>query len=537
MTGGYGQLLPANLPAYVCVLELNAPIDDLQLLSLFNISGRVAVETLVPVMVSNMKAYDMFPPTEENPVWARLVIAGPTTAVFATGHVSEVTRVFDSEPARGAIPSRILRTDMQNGDLIAMYSAEGVPFGFTDMETHYFIGRDQLMQMQGRQPQEDQDDEAFVNFVSVVKGMAFRIDLQAAEGGNLMQVDMDFRTLADADDWKTGMEKSISDSLMNMNFTVAQNKGQAATVPPEYAQAFENEMKVASFLVSTIEGLKVTASENRMQLAWKKTTGFDQTFAELLAPTYAQFRLAQQAGLDGDCLRLIAMGITCYLETSQSRFPHYAIFGEDGTPLLSWRVALLPALGETELYNQFHLNEPWNSEHNLTLIEKMPQVFTDPSGQTPAGKTIFRMFGGEGSVLAKFPNGFSWNDLTFPPETLYLLAVVPDQAVFWTQPEFVQYQPETFRPLVRPMFAAMFCTCEVITVPADNPNLVARLPYWVSGTISPETAEILRARQRVDQLRQQEILQQQMSPQNNLPQPPPVPPMGNQPMPMLPLGQ
>ena len=530
MTGQPKPPSPANVPTCVCVLELKAPVDDLRLLSLFNIDGHVAVETLAPVMVDQMKVYDMIPPTEEMPLRECLAMAGPTTVVFASGNVSEVTRVFDREPGQGAIPSRVLRTDMQNADLIAMYSAEGVPFGFTGMVAPYIMGREMILQTQGQPFQMTMEEqEGIMKFVNEAKAMSLRINLQAPDEGNLVQVDMDFQTPTDVADWKTGMEKSLSSALTAMNFTVAQHQDRLT----------EDEKKAASFQISTMEGWKVFPSGSQLQLALKKAVGFDQIFAELLAPGYVQARQAQQAGLDRDSLRVIAMGISRYLETGEARFPHYAIFGENGTPLLSWRVAILPALGEMELFNQFHLNEPWNSEHNSLLIAQMPQVFADPSGQAPVGRTIFRMIGGEGSVLAKFPNGFTWSDLDFPPETLYLLAVVPEQAVVWTQPEVVPYQPETFRQLVRPMFAAMFCTCEVITIPVDDPDVIANLSYWVAGIISPDTAEKLRAWQNLQQLRQQGMLQQQVSPQNNLPQPPPVAPTGNppMPMPMPPLGQ
>src|SRR5262249_46508298 len=44
--------------------------------------------------------------------------------------------------------------------------------------------------------------------------------------------------------------------------------------------------------------------------------------------------------------------------------PASAIYSKNGKPLLSWRVELLPFLDQQELYRQFHLDEPWDSEHN-----------------------------------------------------------------------------------------------------------------------------------------------------------------------------
>ena len=69
-----------------------------------------------------------------------------------------------------------------------------------------------------------------------------------------------------------------------------------------------------------------------------------------------------------------------YLATNKT-FPARAILDKNGQPLLSWRVAILPYLdeeagaGAKELYDEFHLDEPWDSDHNRTLISRMPAVF------------------------------------------------------------------------------------------------------------------------------------------------------------------
>src|SRR5262245_36590716 len=55
-------------------------------------------------------------------------------------------------------------------------------------------------------------------------------------------------------------------------------------------------------------------------------------------------------------------------EAVHSALPPQAIVDEEGEPLLSWRVAILPYIGEQALYDEFHLDEPWDSEHNLALL-------------------------------------------------------------------------------------------------------------------------------------------------------------------------
>jgi hypothetical protein len=65
---------------------------------------------------------------------------------------------------------------------------------------------------------------------------------------------------------------------------------------------------------------------------------------------------------------------------AHERFPPAVILGKDGQggPPHSWRVELLPYLNEHELYNEYHFHEPWDSEHNRTLLGKMPTVFRSP---------------------------------------------------------------------------------------------------------------------------------------------------------------
>ena len=88
------------------------------------------------------------------------------------------------------------------------------------------------------------------------------------------------------------------------------------------------------------------------------------------------------------------------------------------------------------MYDQFRLNEPWDSAHNKPLVEKMPKVFAagDETLQS-SGKTIFlaptgggMVFGGRVPVrLRDIRDGTS--------NTMMVLTVKPKFAVEWTKPE------------------------------------------------------------------------------------------------------
>src|SRR5205085_3628183 len=72
---------------------------------------------------------------------------------------------------------------------------------------------------------------------------------------------------------------------------------------------------------------------------------------------------------------------------------------KNGKPLLSWRVAILPFLMQDNLYQQFKLDEPWDSEHNLKLLQHMPVTYhvgIEPKGST---HTYYQAFAGPGTPL------------------------------------------------------------------------------------------------------------------------------------------
>jgi Protein of unknown function (DUF1559) len=99
-------------------------------------------------------------------------------------------------------------------------------------------------------------------------------------------------------------------------------------------------------------------------------------------------------------LKHIALAFHNYVDV-MGALPPSAIYSADGTtPLLSWRVALLPYLDEGELYRQFKLDQPWDSPHNKKLLAKMPAVFRVPGLQArDAATTFYQVIVGNGCVF------------------------------------------------------------------------------------------------------------------------------------------
>ncbi|WP_417377796.1 DUF1559 domain-containing protein [Gimesia sp.] len=118
---------------------------------------------------------------------------------------------------------------------------------------------------------------------------------------------------------------------------------------------------------------------------------------------------------------------------SFTRFPPADAHLVDGKPLLSWRVHMLPFLGQKTLYQRFNLDEAWDSPHNSALLNQMPDIY-QAEGVNQAGYTPIMTFSGEGTPftggrgpqIRKFTDG----------ATNVILCVLAgaDKAVPWTQP-------------------------------------------------------------------------------------------------------
>jgi hypothetical protein len=153
-------------------------------------------------------------------------------------------------------------------------------------------------------------------------------------------------------------------------------------------------------------------------------------------------------------LKQIGYALHNYHDTYR-RFPPAAIYSKDGKPLLSWRVAILPFLEQDNLFREFHLDEPWDSPHNQALIARMPKVY-DQKGdaETDPYSTLFQVFVGKGTVF-EGTRGINSLDITDGTRKT-ILVIEAGEAVPWTKPAELRYDPNEPLPALGGMFKERF---------------------------------------------------------------------------------
>ena len=208
----------------------------------------------------------------------------------------------------------------------------------------------------------------------------------------------------------------------------------------------------------------------------------------LLLPAVQKVREAANRAKDSNNLKHMAIGMLHYHDVND-RFPAAAICSKDGKPLLSWRVALLPYIDEDKLYKQFKLDEPWDSPHNKALLPKMPKVYAMPVQETnKETHTHYRVFVGPQAGF-ELQKGRRFSDITDGTSNT-LMIVAAAEAVPWTKPDELVYDPKGPLPKLGVFFAggfnAAFMDGSVRTISRSVDEAVLR------AAITPAGGEVFR---------------------------------------------
>lgn len=188
-------------------------------------------------------------------------------------------------------------------------------------------------------------------------------------------------------------------------------------------------------------------------------------------------------------LKSIGMALHNYHATYGSFPPAYTA-DDQGRPLTSWRVLILPWLEEKALYDRYDQTQPWNSPVNRPLIREIPHAYLDRAAARPdQGYTPFLAIVGQETPInpqghsAELAVGTDWGS------EIMLIHSQP-HAVPWSKPEdfspddALSLTPVEQSPTAAPLILTERTDYRALTE-ADLEAILTHLPPTAPYSTSP----------------------------------------------------
>jgi len=86
-------------------------------------------------------------------------------------------------------------------------------------------------------------------------------------------------------------------------------------------------------------------------------------------------------------------------------YPPPLVRRADGTPMHSWRVLILPYLGQQSLFNEYDLSQPWDSPQNYELTSRVPAVYRPVQSSGYGMTAAYFLITGPGTLFPPAPPG------------------------------------------------------------------------------------------------------------------------------------
>lgn len=172
----------------------------------------------------------------------------------------------------------------------------------------------------------------------------------------------------------------------------------------------------------------------------------------LLLPAIGAAREAARRTVTNNNLRQIGLGVYNYHDSFKS-------IPLAGTPdpkhgvNMSWRVRLLPYIGQEAMRDQIDFRQSWENAPNNQFHDQMPATYRQPSQDAERRQTQYVVFTHEGQVKGAAPltQGTVWFHPTKQREfahcpdgvanTIMVVEADPDRAVPWMKPADLQLDP------------------------------------------------------------------------------------------------
>ncbi|HEV7279668.1 MAG TPA: DUF1559 domain-containing protein [Pirellulaceae bacterium] len=148
-------------------------------------------------------------------------------------------------------------------------------------------------------------------------------------------------------------------------------------------------------------------------------------------------------------LKQLAVALHIYHER-YGALPAQCVTDENGRPMHSWRVALLPFLEESKLYDDYDFEQPWDSSYNRAVCEVPIDLFSCPRAAVSEGGdfslTNYFVVTGDGTMFG--PDRWTkFSDVTDGLSNTIMIVECnsPDFRVKWYEPRDIPFDEMEFK--------------------------------------------------------------------------------------------
>jgi hypothetical protein len=154
----------------------------------------------------------------------------------------------------------------------------------------------------------------------------------------------------------------------------------------------------------------------------------------LLLPAVSRVRESARRNQCSNQIRHIAVALQQY-ERKYDCFPPAYVPDENGRPMHSWRVLILPYMEEVGLHQAYNFDEPWDGPNNRRLASNMPGSYRCPSwpGDRRSGTTCYVAVVGPDTM---WPGARSRkaDEITDDLANTLMLVEAPRAGINWMEP-------------------------------------------------------------------------------------------------------
>ncbi len=157
-------------------------------------------------------------------------------------------------------------------------------------------------------------------------------------------------------------------------------------------------------------------------------------FIEFSGSTLAQLQTNRRRQQDASNLQNIAKALNAYA-ADYGTYPPSVTADANGLPMHSWRVLILPYLGQDELYRQYDMKLPW--DQNMNQMYTMPDVYQASTSQAFGFEPSYFLVTGPGTLFPTATTALGPGDVVDEPSKTILVveALSPMNSLrHWMEP-------------------------------------------------------------------------------------------------------